>query len=89
MGNWGTKLENVVHSRGVPAAEALDIRSRTAHTPHLLPVKVIRDKDSRPNSNTETGVARQPTPASKAEYLNRIRLDLPTNCRETLGLGFA
>jgi len=68
--------------------EGHNIRFGMAYIPHLLPVKVTGDKDSPPSSTTRTGVAKQPTPASRAEHLNRIRLDLPTNFRETLWAEF-
>jgi len=88
MESQGITPGSAIQSRGMATAEASNIRSRTAHIPHLLLVKVMEDKDSRPSSIARTGVAKQPTPASRAEHLNRIRLDLPTSCCETLGAEF-
>jgi len=92
-GSWGTTLESVAQSRGVSTAEALNIRSRTAYTPHLLRVKVMGDKDkdkdkdkeNDPSSLSRTGVGRRPTPTSRTGHLSRVRPDLPTNCPEIIG----
>jgi len=85
VGSWG----NVVQSRGVSTAEALNTRSGTFHTPHLLPVRVFGDKDgdrdSNPSSLIRPGVGRWTTPTSRTGHLGRFRPDLPTDCLETMG----
>jgi len=91
--SWGTTPENVIPLRGVSTAEALNIRSVAAHIPHLLSVKVIgdkdkgKDRDSNPSNPIRTGVGRRPTLTSRTGHLNRLRLDLSTNCLETTGAG--
>jgi len=51
--------------------EALNTRFETSHTPHLLSVKVMgnkdkdRDRDSNPSCLIRIGVGRKPTPTSR------------------------
>jgi len=77
--------ENILQLRGVFAAEALNIRSATVHTPCPLLVKVMgdedkdKDRDSDPSNPIRTRVGRQPTPTNKTGYLSRFRPILPTN----------
>jgi len=91
--SWGTTPKNVTQSRAVLAVEALNIRSGTAHTPHLLRVKVMRDKDkdkdkdNDPSSLIRTRVGRRPTLTSRTEHLSRFKPDLPTNHPKTIRAG--
>jgi len=84
--------ESVVQPRGVSVVEALNTRSGTTHIPHLLPVKVIgekdrdrdRDRDSGPSSITRTGVGRRSTPTCRTGHHSRTRHHLLTNRPETM-----
>jgi len=88
MGSLDIMPRSGVWSIGVSVAGAHHIRSETAHIPHLLPVRITGNKDSRPSSTTRIEVRRQPTPSNRAEHLNRIKLDLPTSHLETMEVEF-
>ena len=77
--------KNAARLRGDIAAGVPNIKYAIAHIPHHLLTRVMRDRDSSPNSTIRIGADRQLTQVIRAEHPNRTKLGPPNPPQRTTG----